>query len=56
MKTWTIRLPDALDEWLTIYAKKEDISKNQAIKKALEMLMKLDKATGEELIWQIRIK
>lgn len=35
MKKWTIRLPDDLDKQLTDQAKKEDLSKNQAIKVAV---------------------
>lgn len=35
MKIWTIRLPDDLDKQLTERAKKEDLSKNQAIKAAV---------------------
>lgn len=42
MKNLTVRLPDELDQQLTGYAKQEDISKNQVIKKALRLLMKAD--------------
>lgn len=43
MKTLTARLPDELDKQLTDYAKAEDMSKNQVIKKALRLLMQSNK-------------
>lgn len=43
VKVWTIRLPDELDKQLTDYAKAEDMSKNQAIKKAVRLLLQSDK-------------
>lgn len=43
MKVITARLPDELDKQLAEYAKQEDISKNQAIKKAVRLLLKVDK-------------
>lgn len=39
MKTTTVRLPPDLDKDLTDYAKREDISKNQAIRKAVRILL-----------------
>lgn len=36
----TIRLPVELDRQLTKYAKAEDISKNQALKKAVRELLR----------------
>ena len=43
MKVITARLPDELDEQLAEYAKREDMSKNQAIKKAVRLLLQSDK-------------
>lgn len=39
MKTTTVRFPPELDKQLTEYAKREDISKNQAMKKAVRLLV-----------------
>ena len=50
-KAITVRLPADLDEKLTERAKKEDISKNQAIKAAVRKWLR-DKANdaGQEMI------
>jgi len=39
MKTTTVRFPPELDKALAEYAKREDISKNQAMKKAVKLLL-----------------
>lgn len=39
MKTTTIRIDSDLDKRLTEYAKAEDISKNQAVKRAIRVLL-----------------
>lgn len=39
MKTTTVRLPPELDKKLTEYAKEEELSKNQVVKKALRKLL-----------------
>lgn len=39
MKTTTVRLPPELDKALTDYAKQEELSKNQAIKKGVRLLL-----------------
>lgn len=39
MKVITARLPEKLDEQLTEYAKQEELSKNQVIKKAIRKLL-----------------
>lgn len=50
MKITTIRLPLDLDKQLTNYAKANELSKNQVIKYALRILLKLESgcATHEE--------
>ncbi len=46
MKTTTVRFPSELDKALAEYAKREDISKNQAMKKAVRLM--LGRTTGKE--------
>lgn len=43
MKATTVRLPPELDKELTDYAKREELSKNQAIKKAIRGLLKVER-------------
>lgn len=38
-KTTTVRFPPDLDKALTEYAKREDMSKNQVMKKAVRLLV-----------------
>lgn len=46
MKVITARLPEELEKQLTEYAKQEDMSKNQVIKKALRLLMQGEDKKG----------
>lgn len=46
MKVITVRLPEELEKQLAEYAKKEDMSKNQVIKKALRLLMQAENKKG----------
>lgn len=39
MKSWTVRLPDDLDKQLTEYAKVEEMSKNQVVKRAIKKFL-----------------
>lgn len=39
MKVITVRLPDELNRQVTEFAKQEDMSKNQVIKKAIRRLL-----------------
>ncbi len=48
MKVWTIRLPDDLDKQLTEQARKEDLSKNQAIKAAVRKWLAEKKAQEDD--------
>ena len=47
MKTTTIRIPEDLDKELVEYASKKDISKNQAVKKAIRNLVKSEKEESQ---------
>lgn len=48
MKKWTIRLPDDLDKQLAEQARKEDLSKNQAIKAAVRKWLAERKAQEDD--------
>lgn len=39
MKSWTVRLPDDLDKQFTEYAKVEEMSKNQVVKRAIKKFL-----------------
>lgn len=41
----TVRLPVELNEKLNSYARNEELSKNQVIKKALKSFIEVDKST-----------
>lgn len=45
MKITTIRISDEMDKKVSVYAAKNDLSKNQVIKKALRKLLSYEKQT-----------